>query len=53
LIWLREWSSVKELAIEMESFVEYFNEQYLHSTLGDKTPNAFEAEWFKTNQITR
>jgi len=27
LCWLREWSSVKELAIEIEKFVEYFNEQ--------------------------
>jgi len=53
LCWLREWSSVEELAIEIEKFVEYFNEQYLHSALGYKTPNAFENEWFKTNQITR
>jgi transposase InsO family protein len=36
----------------MEKFVEYFNEQYLHSALGYKTPNAFENQWFKNNQIT-
>ncbi len=53
LCWLQEWSSVKELAVEMEKFVEYFNEQYLHSALGYKTPNAYENEWFKNNQITR
>jgi transposase InsO family protein len=53
LCWLREWSSVAELAIEMEKFVEYFNESYLHSALDYKTPNAFENEWFKSNQITR
>jgi putative transposase len=53
LCWLREWSSVEELAVEMEKFVEYFNANYLHSALGYKTPNAFEAEWFKNNQITR
>lgn len=53
LCWLREWSSVEELAVEMEKFVEYFNEQYLHSALGYKTPNAFENEWFRNNQITR
>lgn len=53
LCWLQEWSSVAELAVEMEKFVEYFNESYLHSTLGYKTPNAFENEWFKKNQITR
>jgi transposase InsO family protein len=41
------------LAKEVEKFVEYFNENYLHSALGYKTPNGFEAEWFKNNQITR
>ncbi len=53
LCWLREWSSVEELMYEMEKFVEYFNENYLHSALNYKTPNAFESEWFKNNQITR
>ena len=53
LCWLREWTSVQELAVEMKKFVEYFNEQYLHSTLGYKTPNAFENEWFENNKITR
>lgn len=53
LCWLREWSSVEELAVEMEKFVEYFNANYLHSAIGYKTPNAFENEWFKNNQITR
>jgi transposase InsO family protein len=53
LCWLREWSSVEELATQMERFVEYFNENYLHSALGYKTPNDFEKEWFKNNQMTR
>ena len=53
LCWLREWSTVEELKREMEKFVEYFNENYLHSALGYKTPNAFENEWFKNNQLTR
>ena len=53
LCWLREWSSVEGLAVEMEKFVEYFNDNYLHSALGYKAPNAFEVEWFKNNQITR
>jgi transposase InsO family protein len=52
LIWLREWSTVEELAIEVEKFVEYFNANYLHSALEYKTPNEFENEWFKNNQIT-
>lgn len=53
LCWLREWSSIEELKWEMEKFVEYFNDNYLHSVLGYKTPNAYEKEWFKNNQLTR
>ncbi len=53
LCWLREWSSVEELATEVEQSVEYFYEQYLHSAIGYKTPNEFENHWFKNNQITR
>lgn len=52
LIWLREWSTAEEVAIEVENFVEYFNDNYLHSALNYKTPNAFEHEWFKNNQFT-
>ncbi len=52
LCWLREWASVEELAIEVEKFCEHFNGYYLHSALGYETPNAFEAKWFKNNQIT-
>lgn len=52
LCWLQEWSSVEELKIEVEKFIGYFNENYLHSALGYKTPNAFENEWLKNNQIT-
>ena len=51
LCWLREWSSVEELKIEMEKFVEYFNDNYLHSAIGYKTPNAFENEWLKTIKL--
>ncbi len=52
LCWLREWASVEELAVEVEKFVEHFNAYYLHSAIGYKTPNEFEAKWFKNNQIT-
>lgn len=52
LIWLREWSSPEELAQAMPEFAANFNENYLHSALGYKTPNEFEKEWFTNNQIT-
>lgn len=50
--WLRKWSLVEELAIDMKKFVEYFNDNYLHSALGYEMPNAYENEWFKNNQMT-
>ena len=52
LCWLREWSSVIELKTALDTFVEQFNNGYLHSPLGYKTPNAFEKEHFENQQAT-
>ncbi len=52
LIWLQEWQTVAEVAKTMPQFVEDFNEHYLHSALGYKTPNEFEKSWFRENQKT-
>ena len=52
LCWLREWSSVDELKTALDRFVEEFNDNYLHSALGYKTPNAFEREYFEDRQAT-
>ena len=42
LCWLQEWQSVDEWKTALDRFVEAFNDKYLHSALGYKTPNAFE-----------
>ena len=47
---LREWSSVAELKMALDTFVENFNDGYLHSALAYKTPNAFEEEYFEKGQ---
>lgn len=52
LLWLREWSTVEEVARAVKEFVPRFNAEYLHSALGYKTPNEFEAKWFRENQKT-
>jgi transposase InsO family protein len=49
LIWLREWRTVDEVATAIKKYVEYFNENYLHSAIDYKTPNSFEQEWFEEN----
>ena len=50
LCWLRQWQSVNELKTALDAFVENFNEGYLHSALGYKTPNRFEQEHFENRQ---
>ncbi len=42
LLWLREWKHVDEMDRALTTWIEYYNESYLHSTLGYKSPNAFE-----------
>lgn len=52
LIWLRERSSVEELRAAMPSFATDYNEHYLHSAIGCKTPNQFEKQWFEESLKT-
>ena len=42
LLWLREWEDEHEVAQEVGRWVKRFNEHYLHSTLGYRTPNQVE-----------
>ena len=39
LMWLREWPSATELQKELDCWIEYYNESYLHSALGYHPPN--------------
>lgn len=52
LLWLREWITVEEVARAVKEFAPQFNAEYLHSTLGYKTPDEFEKQWFAQNQKT-
>lgn len=51
LLWLREWRSPFELTDALGKWVEYYNNCYLHSALGYKSPNQFEEE-YRNRQIT-
>ena len=42
LLWLREWPSANELTQELDQWIEYYNESYLHSALGYHPPNQAE-----------
>jgi len=39
LIWLREWRDSYELSVAVSGWIEHYNESYLHSALGYRTPN--------------
>jgi len=45
LLWLREWTSPFELADALSSWITSYNQSYLHSSLGYKSPNQFEEEY--------
>ena len=46
LFWLREWENNRELSLELDKWVDYYNTSYLHSTLGYKSPTKKEAEFY-------
>ena len=46
LLWLREWDNERELSLELNKWVEYYNKCYLHSALEYKTPAQKEAEFY-------
>ncbi len=51
LLWLREWPSPSELTTVLNKWIERYNESYLHSALGYRSPNRAEME-YKLSQKT-
>ena len=45
LLWLREWSGAIELTTELDRWIKYYNESYLHSALGYRPPNRAEQNY--------
>lgn len=50
-LWSREWRSIGELKEEFIKWVAEYNGDYLHSAIGYRTPERFEAE-YKTGRYT-
>jgi hypothetical protein len=44
LFWLREWEKERELSLELDKWVEYYNRSYPHSSLRCRTPIQAEEE---------
>jgi len=51
LLWLKEWTSPFELADVLGKWIVYYNGEYLHSSLGYKSPEKFEEE-YQNGQVT-
>jgi len=49
LFWLREWEGEAEISEELDTWVEYYNRSYLHSTLGYRTPVQVEEEYYNNH----
>jgi putative transposase len=47
-LWLREWTCPFELTTALEAWIITYNEQYLHSALGYKTPKQFERDHYSS-----
>ena len=48
MLWLREWHSPFELTEALSRWIENYNQSYLHSSLGYKSPQKFEEEYYNT-----
>jgi len=49
LIWLNEYADVWELKKAMKQWIDEYNNDYLHSALGYKSPVQFENETLLIN----
>ena len=49
LFWLREWGSEREITLELDKWVKYYNSNYLHSALGYRTPVHVEEEYYRNH----
>jgi putative transposase len=51
LLWLREWVNPMELMNEIGEWIPCYNANYLHSSLGYRTPNHVETEYFNSQLL--
>lgn len=44
LVWINEWDSPSQFAEALDSWIDYYNRKYLHSSLGYQSPEKFEQD---------
>ncbi|NOY77890.1 MAG: transposase, partial [Calditrichaeota bacterium] len=40
-IWINEWVSLKEAKQAIDKWIDFYNNEYVHSALGGMNPNEF------------
>lgn len=45
LLWINEFETPMEAKRRIEEWIDWFNREYIHSTLGYLSPNDFEIKW--------
>ncbi len=53
LVWLNEWLSPGLFFEALDQWIEYYNNNYLHSTLDYTTPNSFEKRYFSQKTLSK
>jgi transposase InsO family protein len=48
-LWLQEWTSSVTLARALATWIDGYNEHYLHSALGYKPPRQFERDYHRSH----
>lgn len=51
LFWLREWNNILDVEAALDKWVDYYNKEYLHSTLGYMPPEVFEKRFAENQEI--
>lgn len=48
-VWINEWSSLKEARYNIKNWIEFYNNDYVHSALNGMSPNEFLREYYLKN----
>ncbi len=48
-IWINEWDSLKEARDALKNYVEFYNNDYVHSALNYTSPNEFLSKYYLNN----
>lgn len=46
VLWIQEFDNLEDVKTKMQEFVEFYNNLYVHSSLGYKSPVEFEQEYY-------